>query len=109
MDPYKDHANGLKSVEKEFGAACPQLYFNGQLVPILPGGVKFKRENGPGGFTIDTDIQLTVLAADFAVLPQSRQTFTYPGQNGAKYEIVSVTTMPTGVQLRLNADAAAKL
>lgn len=85
------------------------MLFNGDVIKILPGGVKLKRENTSGGFSLDSDIQLSCLSADFKAQPQSKQTFTYPAKGGRLYSITSVITMPTGVQLRIIGDEVGKL
>jgi hypothetical protein len=104
MNLFAIHAGGVKALQDALGDDCPTLFINGQLIKILPGGVKLKRENTSGGFSLDTDIQLTCLSADFKSQPQSRQTFTYPGEQGTRFNIVSVTVMPGGLQLRINGD-----
>ncbi len=109
MNPYQDHANGLSELQSELGNDCPALFINGQLIKILPGGVKLKRENTPGGFSLDSDIQLTCLSADFKAQPTSKQTFRYPGQNGGRFNIVSLTSMAGGFQLRINANNADRI
>lgn len=109
MNPYQEHAEGLVELQTELGSACPTLFFNGQEIKILPGGVRLKRENEPGGFSLDTDIQLTCLSADFKDQPASKQTFRYPGAQGPRFNIVSVTTMPGGLQLRINGDNADRI
>ncbi len=106
MDVFAIHAAGLKALENEQGASCPQLYWNGALIDVLPGGARLKRENSAGGFSLDSDLKLTCLAADFPALPQSQDEFNYPGQNGKLYRIVSVTTAGNGYQLHIEANDA---
>lgn len=106
MSVYQKHADSLRAVQNELGADCPSFTFAGKVIKILPGGVRLKRENTPGGFSLDSDIQLTCLSADFGVQPQSKQTFTYLGQ---QFNIVSVTIAPGGIQIRINGDGVGKL
>lgn len=106
MSVYRKHADSLRAVQNELGDDCPSFTFNGKTIRILPGGVRLKRENTPGGFSLDSDIQLTCLSADFAVQPQSKQTFMYLGR---QFNIVSVTPAPGGLQLRINGDGVGKL
>lgn len=106
MSVYQKHADSLRAVQNELGADCPTLTFAGKVIKILPGGVRLKRENTPGGFSLDSDIQLTCLSADFGVQPQPKQTFIYLN---LKYNIVAVTPAPGGLQLRINGDGVGKL
>lgn len=109
MDPYSEHAEGLKELQAEMGDDCPvftPLWASIGDIKILPGGVRTKKDNSPGGFSLDSDLQLTCLLADFgSTPPQSRQQFTYLGAN---YRITSVTTAPNAVQVRINADNTAQ-
>lgn len=109
MNLFEIHASGIRAVQEQLGDECPTLFHNGQLVKILPGGVRLKRETTPGGFSLDSDLQLTCLSADFKTPPTAKQTFKYPGQNGTQYSITSVTTMAGGYQLRINGDEVGKL
>ena len=107
--PYEDHADGLAELQGELGAACPQMFWNGKLWPVLPGGARFASNNSPGGFSLDSDIQLTVLTAQFgADLPDNTQTFNYPGETGKLYRIISTTPAPGQLQMRINANDAAQ-
>jgi hypothetical protein len=100
MNPFSIHADSLKALQAEQGDDCPVLIYDGESIPILPGGAKFKRENAIGGFALDSDLQLTCLAADFGdIPPQAGETINYQSND---YTIESVTTAPTGLQLRLN-------
>lgn len=109
MNPYAEHAAGLAELQTEMGSDCPTftpLWFATQPIKILPGGVRTKKDNSPGGFSLDSDLQLTCLLADFGQNPpQSKQLFTYLG---GSYKITSVTTAPKAVQVRINADSAAQ-
>lgn len=106
MNLFAIHATGITDLQNELGADCPTFTFAGKVIKILPGGVRLKRENTPGGFSLDSDIQLTCLSADFGVQPQPKQTFIYLN---LKYNIVSVTPAPGGLQLRINGDGVGKL
>jgi hypothetical protein len=109
MNVYQTHADSLRDLQAEMGDTCP--VFNplwAQLgdIKILPGGVRTKKDNTAGGFSLDSDLQLTCLLADFGASPPlSRQRFTYLGET---YRITSVTTGPNAVQVRINADNAAQ-
>ncbi len=109
MDVYADHGDGLRELQAEQGDSCPTfqpLWFETDPIRSLPGGVRTKKDNSAGGFSLDSDLQLTCLLADFGEHPpSSRQLFTYLGSN---YRITSVTTAPNAVQVRINADSAAQ-
>ncbi len=103
MNPYQVHADSLKDVQEEQGEDCPIAVFSSVTVKILPGGVRQRKDNSPGGFSLDSDIQLTCLLADFPEAPTSRQSFIYLNRT---YRIESVTTMAGGLQIRINANDA---
>jgi len=109
MNVYDAHAGSLKDLQVEMGENCPVFTpLWGELgdIKILPGGVRTKKDNSPGGFSLDSDLQLTCLLADFDDSPpQSRHTFRYLG---SVYRITSVTTAPNAIQVRINADNAAQ-
>jgi hypothetical protein len=107
MSVYDVHAASLAQLQGELGADCPQMFWNGSLWPVLPGGTRLAKDLSVGGFTLDSDLQLTVLLAQFgANLPASPQTFNYPGQTGKLYRIVSTTPAPEQLQMRINANDA---
>lgn len=109
MNIYQKHADGLRALQNQQGDTCP--VFTPQWatlgdIKILPGGVRTKKDNSAGGLSLDSDLQLTCLLADFgASPPSSRQVFTYLG---GSYRIMSVTTAPNAIQVRINADSAAQ-
>jgi hypothetical protein len=106
-NPYEDHADGLAELQDELGADCPQMLWNESLWPVLPGGARLAKELSTGGFSLDSDIQLTVLMGQFgANLPVSPQNFNYPGKDGKLYKITSVTPAPGQFQMRINANDA---
>lgn len=109
MNLFAIHAGAVKTLQGILGDDCPKLFFNGELINIIPGSVKLKREAGPGGLSLDADISITCLAEYFKTLPEPKQTFYYPGQKGTHYRITGVDTMPTGLQLRIIADEFGKL
>lgn len=108
MDAYKIHADSLKDLENEADDSCPALYYNGQLIPILPGGALFGSDNSPGGNSFNSDLQLTCLAADFGVNFDfeafNQQTFNFPNQTGRLYRVKNTITAPNGWQVRILAD-----
>src|SRR5689334_2768782 len=99
MNPYKIHADSLKALQCEMGDDCPvstPLWASMGDIKILPGGVRTKKDNSPCGLSLDSDLQLTCLLADFGENPPpSRGQFMFQGQ---KLRITSVTTAPNGVQ-----------
>ncbi len=103
MNPYAVHAGSLSSLQQEQGDDCPVAVFSGVTIKILPGGVRQRKDNSPGGFSLDSDLQLTCLSADFPEPPRAKQTLVYLGRS---YRIETVTTMAGGLQLRLNANDA---
>lgn len=109
MNPYDEHATSLKELQSEMGDSCPVFtpaWASLGDIKILPGGVRTKKDNSAGGYSLDSDLQLTCLLADFGTNPPaSRQLFAYLGSN---YRITSVTTAPNAVQVRINADSIAQ-
>lgn len=109
MDPYAEHANGLRELQTEQGDSCPvftPLWADMGDIKVLPGGARTKKDNSPGGMSIDSDFQFTCLLADFgANPPPSRGLFMY---QGSKLRVTSVTPGPNAVQVRINADSAAQ-
>jgi len=102
MSAYEEHAFGLGEIEAELGDDCPQFSYNSSPFRCLPGGAKFKRKNDTGGFTLESDLQLTCLVDQFnGSVPDSGETLSYLGRD---YTIVSVTPAPGGYQMRINAD-----
>ena len=109
MNVYQKHADSLRALQSEMGDTCPvftPIWAQLGDVKILPGGVRTRKDNSAGGLSLDSDLQLTCLLADFGQTPPlSRQLFTYLGAN---YRITSVTTAPNAIQVRINADNAAQ-
>jgi hypothetical protein len=109
MNIYQKHADSLRALQDEQGDSCPTFtpqWGAKQPIRILPGGLRTKKDNSAGGFSLDSDLQLTCLMADFgANPPSSREVFTYLGGN---YRITSVTLAPNAIQVRINADNAAQ-
>lgn len=108
MNPYTEHGSGLTELQSEMGDSCPTFiplwHSFSDPIKILPGGVRTKKDNSTGGLSLDSDLQLTCLLADFGNNPPpSRGYFTYQGQ---KLRITSVTPGPNAVQVRINADNA---
>ena len=76
---------------------------------MLPGGTRLASDNTTGGFSLDSDIQLTVLVAQFGdSIPENTQTFNYPGREGKLYKITSTTPAPGQLQMRINANDASQ-
>ena len=109
MNPYLEHGAGLKELQCEMGESCPvftPLWADLGDIKILPGGVRTKKDNSSGGLSLDSDLQLTCLLADFGNNPPpSRGFFMFQGQ---KLRIADVTTAPNGIQVRIHADNAAQ-
>ena len=88
------------------------MWYNGGLINILPGGATYKSINTQGGLSINEDLSLTVLAADFGAGfdfdAMTNQTFNYPGQGGNLYAVDSVIKSPNGFQVRILANSAAE-
>ena len=112
MDIYAIHASGLRSLQTEAGDACPTMWFDGKAINILPGGAAYKTENSLGGLSINADLSLTVLAADFGpefdFNDMTNQVFNYPGENGDEYAVDSVVKSPNGFQVRILANSSAE-
>lgn len=111
MSVFTKHAASLRAVQLQHGDDCPvftPLWADLGDIKILPGGVRQKKDNSPGGFSLDSDLQLTCLLADFGDYPpESRKKFEYLGRT---YRITSVTPAPGNLQVRINAvDAAQSL
>lgn len=106
MSAFSEHADGLAEVAAELGSDCPVFTWDGDDYRCLPGGARFKRDNGVGGFEISSDLQLTCLTAPFGeTLPDAGEPLVYLGRD---YTIASVTVSPAGYQMRINADLEAK-
>lgn len=106
MNVYAEHADGLRELQTEQADSCPVFtplwHAFEEPIKILPGGVRTKKDNSAGGFSLDSDLQLTCLLADFGESPPpSNGLFTYRGQT---FKIRPFTTAPLGYQVRINAD-----
>jgi len=112
MDIYAIHAGSLKDLQDEAGDSCPHMWYNGGVINILPGGATYKSSNSQGGLSIDADLSLTVLAADFGpgfdFDAMTNQTFNYPSQNGPLYSVDSVVKSPNSYQVRILANSASE-
>ena len=110
MNIYDIHSNSLSALQDELGPDCPQMFWNGKLWNVLPGGTRLASNNSPGGFSMDSDIQLTVLLAQFGTggIPENTHTFRYPGAEGKLYRIASTTPAPGQFQMRIKANDAAQ-
>ncbi len=88
------------------------MWYNGGSIDILPGGATYKTSNSQGGLSINSDLSLTVLVAnfpkDFDFNAMTNQQFNYPGQNGELYSVDSVVKSPNGFQVRILANSAAE-
>ena len=109
MNPYAEHAEGLAELQSEMGDNCPvftPLWADMGDIKILPGGVRTKKDNSPGGFSLDSDLQLTCLLADFGDSPPPENgLFMY---NGKKFKIRPLTRAPLEYQVRIEADSVAQ-
>ena len=112
MDIYEIHSASLKSLQTEAGNKCPAMWFDGRAIKILPGGATYKTSNSQGGLSINADLSLTVLAADFGkdfdFNAMTNQQFNYPGQGGQLYSVDSVVKSPNSFQVRILANSAAE-
>ena|ERR1700761_8352300 len=101
MNAYEDHAAMLDALSAE-QAAVPNLdaFWNGMNFKLLPGGAKFSRKNGRGGFDLGCDLMLTCTTAQFGGnAPDAGQPLSYMGRN---YTIREVTTPGGAYQVRLH-------
>ncbi len=111
MNPYSVHAASLAALQTEMGAECPSFIWNGQNWKALPGGAKRRKDNGPGGFSLDSDLSITCLMDQFAGTAAAQREamintdLTYLGE---PYSIQDVTIAPGGRQLRLECSDAAQ-
>jgi hypothetical protein len=102
MSVYADHAAQLAALYNELGGEAPTFVWDERPWAILPGGAKFRRVNAVGGLELNSDLQLTCLAAQFGgTLPQAGDQIVY---TGLAYTIISITPAPAGFQMRINAD-----
>jgi hypothetical protein len=110
MNPYAEHADGMRELQTELGGDCPSFvwYLNkttSSTVKALPGSLLLKSSNSAGGLQLDSDFQCTCLRADFSELPNTNQRILYAGK---MLSIDSVFVMPGGYQLRIKANDAAQ-
>lgn len=106
MNFYADHADGIAELQAELGSDCPMIYYRGALIKCLPGDASRGGKNEVGGISLDCDLTVTCLAADFTAVPKSSQPFKYPGQDGNNYNIVAVQIAPGGLQYTITANDA---
>ncbi len=111
MDVYKIHSDSLRSLQDE-NENCPAMFYNGDLIRILPGGASYRTQNSPGGLSINADLSLTVLVADFPenfdFNSMTNQTFNYPNEGGQAYSVDSVVKSPNQYQVRILANSNAE-
>ena len=110
-DYYAVHADGVVETMNSLGTVCPQLTWNTQTYRCLPSGRMRQGILGQGGFSLNADLSVTLLAADFGggPYPESNQDIFYPASSQFRFRIESVTWMPGGDLIRIKATAAAKL
>ena len=112
MNPFQIHASDLADYEAEQGADCPVMFYSGKSIRVIPGGATYKSKNSQGGLSINADLKLTVIAADFGAgfdfNDLTNQNFNYPGQNGDYYSVDSVIKIAGGFQVAILANSAAE-
>lgn len=110
VNPFAIHAAGLNSLIAEQGSDCPVFTWNGADYQILPGGALSRKSNSPGGFSLDSDLQLTVLTAAFGDAEAARAEMleTILLYAGHRYKIRDISIAQGGKQMRLHCDDAAQ-
>ena len=112
MTIYEQHQQGLRELQGELGADCPVMWYNGGAIRVFAGGASYKSKNSQGGLSLNCDLKLTVLAADFGTGfnfdALTNQTFNYPGQTGNLYSVDSVVKISGGFQVSILANSAAE-
>jgi hypothetical protein len=106
MNPYSEHAAGLRELQTELGDNCPSISWAGQTIYVLPGGITLKSKNSVGGLSMDADFKFVCMADDFgATLPTSNQILTYRGNT---LKIDSVVLAAGGLQVSIMANHYSK-
>lgn len=109
MNVYEVHSASLSALQTELdtqGAAvkCPIFTWAGKDYKALPGGAHLKKDLTMGGLSLDADLMITVLVAQFNATANAqrdamlRTKLIYLGHN---YRIESVTIAAGGQQLRI--------
>ncbi len=112
MSPFSIHATDLADYQAELGDDCPVMWYSGGPIKILPGGATYKTKNSQGGLSINADLSLTVIAADFGAgfdfNDLTSQQFNYPGETGQLYSVDSIVKVAGGLQVRILANSSAE-
>ena len=112
MNQFEAHANDLADYEAELGDDCPVMWYSGGPIKIIPGGATYETKNSQGGLSINADLSLTVIAADFGkdfdFNDLTSQQFNYPGETGQLYSVDSIVKVAGGLQVRILANSAAE-
>jgi hypothetical protein len=110
-DYYQVHAQGIEEAMCSLGGACPQLLWNAQNYRCLPSGRQRGAGLTEGGFRLDADLTVTLLAKDFGAgpYPQAAEFLQYPADEQFQFRIDTVTWMPGRDVIRIKATAANKL
>lgn len=109
-NPFEDHADGLGELEAELGAECPTFTWAGKDWTVLPGGAMRRKPIDAGGFTVESDLQLTVRVWQFLSLYQSAEALREQLLNtdfeygGHRYTVETVTVAPGGHQIQIGAN-----
>lgn len=103
-DYFKIHARGIQSLQTVLADACPSFIWAGQTWKALPGGARKSLDQSLGGFSLDSDLSITCLVAQFGRTADAQRELmlnkllTYLGK---QYRIRDVIVAAGAQQLRL--------
>lgn len=113
MNVYEVHAASLAALQTEYDQGdtvkCPVFLWREQNWKSLPGGARRRKDLGVGGFSLDSDLSIVCLVAQFGVSAQAQRDLmlntqlTYLGQ---LYQIQTITIAAGGLQLQIECNDA---
>lgn len=65
MNEYATHARALKSLQDRLADECPVIVWGAQEYRIIPNSALRRGDLGPGGITLNADLQFEALTAEF--------------------------------------------
>ena len=100
MNPYSDHAAGIRELIDELGDDCPTISYEGTTIKVLPDTSRTSSNLGLGGAGLDSDLEFTALLADFPETPVRNRKFAYSSRT---YRVDNIHFAPGGEQVRISA------
>ena len=102
----------MASFQKRLGDDCPEITWNGEDYPLVPGSAALRKDLGSGGFKMNADLAADVLVSSFPFLDaptlKNAMLQTALVYLGDVYKVEAVTIYPGGLQVRLEANALAQ-